>query len=84
MPSEAPAPVDTRLESVSATQPLLLSTEAARQLLSCGKTTLFALIRAQQIESVQLGSRRMIVAASVAELVNRARQTDGMIHVPRP
>ena len=75
MPSESQVPSDATHQPLPTVRPLLLSTEAARRLLSCGKTTLFALLRDREIESVQLGARRMIVAASVEQFVARLRQS---------
>lgn len=53
--------------------PLLLTTEAARRQLSCGKTTLFALIREGSIETVKLGSRRRVIADSLRQYVEGLR-----------
>lgn len=54
--------------------PLLLTTEAARRQLSCGKTTLFALIRDGSIETVKLGSRRRVIADSLRQYVEGLRE----------
>jgi hypothetical protein len=56
-------------------KPLLLSTEATRRWLSCSKIKLFELIRGGDREAVQLGSRRLVVASSVQQLVERLRQS---------
>ena len=53
--------------------PILLTTEAARRQLSCGKTTLFALIRDGSIETVKVGSRRRVIADSLRRYVEELR-----------
>ena len=75
MPSESQVQSDATPGPLAAARPLLLSTEAARRLLSCGKTTLFALLRDREIDSVLLGARRMIVSSSVEQFVARLRQS---------
>lgn len=48
---------------------ILLSVEEACQRLSVGKTTMFALIKANKIRSVKIGSARRVVAESLRTFV---------------
>jgi excisionase family DNA binding protein len=53
---------------------LLYSTAEACERLNVGRTKLFELIRSGELESVQIGSARLIPADACADLVGRLRQ----------
>ena len=53
--------------------PLLIPTDRAAETLGCKKTKLFELIAQREVETVLLGRRRMVVAASLASFVDRLR-----------
>jgi excisionase family DNA binding protein len=53
--------------------PILVSTEDAATALGVRKTKLFELINEQELETVLLGRRRMIVFESISAYVDRLR-----------
>ena len=60
--------------SDEAGEPLLISTGQGRKLLHCGETKLWELMNANEIESVKMGSRRLLLFASVRSYVERLRE----------
>ena len=55
----------------SETAPYLLSVEEAADRLRVGRTTMFALIRDNQIATIQIGRRRLITTQALQEFVTR-------------
>ncbi|MEU8227094.1 helix-turn-helix domain-containing protein [Kribbella sp. NPDC048915] len=53
--------------------PLLLTVEQAAQQLGVGRTTLFALLKSGELESIPLGRLRRIPAECITEYINRLR-----------
>ena len=53
----------------------LVSVEATSQVLGVGRTQVFALLRAREINSVKIGTRRLIPVAAIDEYVARLRET---------
>jgi excisionase family DNA binding protein len=58
-------------------QRLLYTVDEAAQCLSVGRTNVFDLIRRGEIESVKIGSRRLVPRAALEAFVNSLRQRDG-------
>ena len=52
----------------------LVSVEATSQVLGVGRTQVFALLRAREINSVKIGTRRLIPVAAIDEYVARLRE----------
>jgi excisionase family DNA binding protein len=52
---------------------LLLTVEEAAELLNVGRTTMYALIKTGEVESVPVGRLRRVPAECVAEYVQRLR-----------
>ncbi len=52
----------------------LVSVEATSQVLGVGRTQVFALLRAREIDSVKIGNRRLIPVAAIDEYVARLRE----------
>jgi hypothetical protein len=48
---------------------LLIDIERTKAKLGCGRTKVFKLIGEQQLRSVKIGRKRMVVAASLRELI---------------
>ncbi|MFG1818542.1 helix-turn-helix domain-containing protein [Kribbella sp. NPDC049174] len=59
--------------STSTTGPLLLTVEQAAQRLGIGRTTVFALLKSGQLESIPLGRLRRIPAECITEYIDRLR-----------
>ena len=58
---------------MSAFDPVLVSVETARAMLGgVGKTTLYAMLSAGDLESVKLGKRRLVRVSSIQALADRA------------
>ncbi|WP_375250420.1 helix-turn-helix domain-containing protein [Sphingomonas sp.] len=56
-----------------AIEPVLVSVDAARAMLGgIGKTNLYAMLSAGDLESVKLGKRRLIRVSSIQALADRA------------
>ena len=53
--------------------PLLVSVESGAAALGIGRTQMFRLLRAGEVESLKIGARRLIPTASLAEYVARLR-----------
>jgi excisionase family DNA binding protein len=53
--------------------PLLLTVEQAAQQLGIGRTTVFALLKAGELESIPLGRLRRIPAECITEYIDRLR-----------
>lgn len=49
----------------------LVDVPAAADYLRCGRTRIFGLIRSGDVDSVKIGKRRLITAASLDRLVDR-------------
>ena len=52
----------------------LVSVEATSQVLGVGRTQVFVLLRAREIDSVKIGNRRLIPVAAIDEYVARLRE----------
>lgn len=55
--------------------PLLLPIPDAARVLGIGRTTLYSLLAAQEIDSVTIGGRRLVVADSLRSYVERLTVT---------
>lgn len=53
--------------------PRAVSVEAAAELLGIGRTTMFGLIRAGEVETVCIGRRRLVPVPEVDEYLERLR-----------
>lgn len=73
-------------ENPPGSDPLLLSVPEVARLLGVGRTTAFALIRSREIESLKIGTRRLIPREAVEAYVRRlrARQRLGQRRAARP
>jgi excisionase family DNA binding protein len=61
-------------ESLTSTAgPLLLTVEQAAQQLGIGRTTVFALLKSGDLESIPLGRLRRIPAECITEYIERLR-----------
>jgi excisionase family DNA binding protein len=60
------------MNSISHPVPLAYSIKDAVQVSSIGRTTLYGLISSGEIESVKVGNRRLIKAASLAKFIGVA------------
>lgn len=49
----------------------LLTVEEAAAMLKIGRTNTYGLVMAGQIQSVKIGSRRLVVAASIEKFIER-------------
>jgi excisionase family DNA binding protein len=56
-------------------KPALLSIADTKATLSVGKTTIYELIRAGDLETVKIGSRTLITADSISALISRGAST---------
>jgi hypothetical protein len=54
-------------------KPLAVSMTAACQIMSLGRTSMFALIKAGRVKTVNIGRRRLVVYASLEALLSEAR-----------
>lgn len=54
-------------------EPLALPVPEAAKALGCGRSKLYELIAAGELESFSIGRRRVVVAASLRKLVKRLR-----------
>jgi excisionase family DNA binding protein len=52
---------------------LLLSVDEAAQALGIGRSQLYELMMASHVESVKIGKRRLVIAASLDEYIERLR-----------
>jgi excisionase family DNA binding protein len=59
--------------SIATTGPLLLTVEQTAQQLGIGRTTVFALLKSGDLESVPLGRLRRIPAECITEYIERLR-----------
>lgn len=59
--------------SITTTAPLLLTVEQAAQQLGIGRTTVFALLKSGELESIPLGRLRRIPAECITEYIDRLR-----------
>lgn len=57
----------------STASPLLLTVEQAAQQLGIGRTTVFALLKSGELESIPLGRLRRIPAECITEYIDRLR-----------
>lgn len=53
-------------------EPVLISVKEAAKALSLGRTTVYELINDGQLETVKLGSRRLVKVASMRRLIDAA------------
>ncbi|MET9269789.1 helix-turn-helix domain-containing protein [Kribbella sp. NPDC003557] len=60
-------------DSITTAAPLLLTVEQAAQQLGIGRTTVFALLKSGELESVPLGRLRRIPAECITEYIDRLR-----------
>ncbi|TDU89446.1 excisionase family DNA binding protein [Kribbella voronezhensis] len=60
-------------DSTLTAAPLLLTVEQAAQQLGIGRTTVFALVKSGDLESIPLGRLRRIPAECITEYINRLR-----------
>ncbi|TDW18595.1 helix-turn-helix domain-containing protein [Kribbella kalugense] len=60
-------------DSITTTAPLLLTVEQAAQQLGIGRTTVFALLKSGDLESIPLGRLRRIPAECITEYIDRLR-----------
>jgi excisionase family DNA binding protein len=60
--------------SVSALKPLTVSVKAAKQITNLGRTKIYELIGDGTIESVKIGSKRLIVFASLERLTRPSKE----------
>jgi excisionase family DNA binding protein len=58
--------------AVSIPRPLAYSIKDAIQVSSIGRTTLYSLISSGEIETVKVGKRRLVKAASLAQFIGVA------------
>lgn len=56
----------------NAAKPIWVTTTAAQAMLSVGKTKLFEMLNAGDLESGYLGKRRMVLTSSIDRLVERS------------
>jgi excisionase family DNA binding protein len=61
-----------RSQQGSAVEPVLISVKEAAKALSLGRTTVYELINDGQLETVKLGSRRLVKVASMRRLIDAA------------
>ena len=61
--------------STATAGPLLLTVEQAAQRLGIGRTTVFALVKSGELESIPLGRLRRIPAECITEYIDRLRAT---------
>jgi excisionase family DNA binding protein len=67
--------MDMRVKNSSdPSHPLAVTVPVARALLGIGNTTIWALIRDGELETVRIGRRRLVVYASIESLLARLRQ----------
>lgn len=59
--------------SIPTAGPLLLTVEQAAQQLGIGRTTVFALLKSGELESIPLGRLRRIPAECITEYIDRLR-----------
>lgn len=65
---------DTDRGSNTIQPPLLITMENFQQIIGCGKTTSFAIVKRGEVETVQIGRRRMAVMESVRAYIERLRE----------
>ncbi len=75
-----PAGVDGQWQQRPPGQPLLLTTEEAAQLLSIGRTQVFALLSTGDLESVRVGRLRRIPFDACVAFVEQLRRASSSIH----
>jgi excisionase family DNA binding protein len=56
---------------------LLLTTKEAAEVLGIGRSTVYELMYAGQLESVRIGAARRIPAVALEEFVRRLREREG-------
>ncbi|ADB29517.1 DNA binding domain protein, excisionase family [Kribbella flavida DSM 17836] len=66
-------PMSIAEASITNTAPLLLTVEQAAQQLGIGRTTVFALLKSGELESIPLGRLRRIPAECITEYIDRLR-----------
>lgn len=66
-------PMSIAEDSITTTAPLLLTVEQAAQQLGIGRTTVFALLKSGDLESIPLGRLRRIPAECITEYIDRLR-----------
>lgn len=54
-------------------EPIAISVSDAATALGLGRTSIYALIKDGRLETIKLGSRRLIMAASIHRLVEEAK-----------
>jgi excisionase family DNA binding protein len=70
---------DNRLPCPNAGEPLLVSVEQAAQRLGIGRTKLYEYLMSGDLQSLTLGSRRLISLSSLEDFVNRRVQEEGLL-----
>lgn len=69
---EALLPLTAKEHPVAHPEPVLVSVETARAMLGIGKTTIFAAIKAGDLETIKWGRRRLVRVSSIRALADRA------------
>ncbi|MFI6680157.1 helix-turn-helix domain-containing protein [Kribbella sp. NPDC050470] len=66
-------PMSIAEDSITTAAPLLLTVEQTAQQLGIGRTTVFALLKSGELESIPLGRLRRIPAECITEYIDRLR-----------
>ena len=77
--SHRPQRITRHTARPSADPRLCLATDSAAERLGVGLTTMRALIASGEVESITIGRRRLVLAESLAEYVQKRRREQGRV-----
>jgi len=63
------------IEPMGVDTPVMISVEGAAALLGIGRTLAYQLVLTQELRSVKVGRRRLVIRASIEEYVGRLEET---------